>query len=160
MNEKQLKKFWAKIKRRGKNECWEWIASKYPMGYGRMSKNRYAHRVSWIIHFGEIPKGLCVLHKCDNPPCVNPEHLWLGTMADNIADRDRKGRYISGMLGKQHPRHGEKHSFAKLTEKDVLKIRKLHKESKLTTLKIAQLFNMSYGGISHIIYRSCWKYLT
>ena len=75
--------------------CWNWTESTAPNGYGRMSYNGttdYAHRLSWNAHFGVIPDGLHVLHRCDNPTCVNPEHLFLGTHQDNMDDMMRKGR--------------------------------------------------------------------
>lgn len=71
--------------------CWEWTASRNGDGYG-FSNHTMAHRVSWEIHNGSIPNGLCVLHRCDNPPCVNPAHLFLGTKKDNAADMSAKGR--------------------------------------------------------------------
>lgn len=75
--------------------CWIWTASTRPSGYGQMGvgyKTCHAHRVSWKLHRGLIPKSLCVLHKCDTPACVNPEHLFLGTQKDNIQDAVKKGR--------------------------------------------------------------------
>lgn len=96
-------KFWNNVDKKD-NGCWEWKGSKIPTGYGHLNwetcRNAYAHRVSWILANGEIPDGLCVLHRCDNPPCVNPDHLFLGTMADNIRDRDAKER---GKFGKNRP---------------------------------------------------------
>jgi hypothetical protein len=79
--------------------CWKWKGAKLPFGYGRFRWNgeqECAHRASWMIHNGPIPDGLVVMHKCDNPECSNPEHLQLGTQADNIHDRDAKGRGRSG----------------------------------------------------------------
>lgn len=75
--------------------CWEWIGLKNETGYGTLTVRQQrwlAHRLSWTLHRGPIPNGLCVLHKCDFPPCVNPDHLFLGTRTDNHADMIRKGR--------------------------------------------------------------------
>jgi len=97
-------------------ECIEWQASKFNGGYGKIKidgKNRYAHRVMWEIYNGPIPEGIFVCHCCDNPGCVHPNHLFLGTAQDNMDDKTRKGR---GM-------HGEKHTSARLTEAKVREIR-------------------------------------
>ena len=90
---KDLERYWNKV---GKTEdCWLWTANKFKGGYGQyqfLGKPNGAHRISWIIHYGEIPKGMHVLHRCDNPPCVNPNHLFLGTHTDNMKDKAEKGR--------------------------------------------------------------------
>jgi hypothetical protein len=95
--EKFVERFWKNIDIRGSDDCWEWQGLKYPTGYGRVrfnGKMRYAHRVMYQIKSGEeIPAGMEVMHTCDNPGCVSPEHLVLGTHADNMRDRDKKGRH-------------------------------------------------------------------
>lgn len=88
-------RFWSDVDKRTSSECWPWIGHRRPRGYGILSVNgraRVASRYSYEINVGPIPDGLWVLHKCDNPPCVNPEHLFLGTIRDNTADMDAKGR--------------------------------------------------------------------
>jgi hypothetical protein len=93
--------FWANVDRTG--NCWLWTACRDRYGYGRLSAEgrRYkAHRASWELHFGPIPEGKGVLHSCDNPPCVRPDHLFLGTQVDNIRDMIAKGRYVNGFKGK------------------------------------------------------------
>ena len=86
-------RFWVKVVRGP--DCWNWNGGKLVEGYGRfVDRGKYvlAHRVSWEIHNGPIPEGLCVLHRCDNPPCTNPDHLFVGTHGDNARDRAAKGR--------------------------------------------------------------------
>lgn len=89
-------RFWAKVNKTP--TCWLWTANRLPKGYGvinvggRAGSQQLAHRVSWELHFGPIPDGLWVLHRCDNPPCVRPDHLFLGTVQDNVDDMVTKGR--------------------------------------------------------------------
>ncbi|KKN16791.1 hypothetical protein LCGC14_0972530, partial [marine sediment metagenome] len=92
LTEKQKIRFWGKVKKT--NSCWMWVATLHA-GYGYVGlngKDYSAHRISWEIHFGKIPEGMLVLHKCDNPPCVNPKHLWIGTRKQNTQDMIKKGR--------------------------------------------------------------------
>jgi hypothetical protein len=95
LEERMLNKFRVD----GATRCWLWTAAQDKKGYGVIQeggfyapKNLLAHRASWMIHCGDIPEGLCVLHRCDRPPCINPDHLFLGTVRDNHADMDNKGR--------------------------------------------------------------------
>jgi hypothetical protein len=102
-------RFWAKVRKTV--TCWLWEGSKNEDGYGRVRVNRRlykAHRVSFELFYGTIPDGMVVMHGCDNPACVNPAHLSAGTILDNVADMDAKGR-----------RH------AKLSDKDVSRMRRL-----------------------------------
>lgn len=94
-----VERFWEKVVRG--DRCWAWAAYRGPAGYGiitdrsRRVRTVQAHRLSWEIHNGPIPEGLCVLHRCDNPPCTNPAHLFLGTHADNAQDKASKGRNVN-----------------------------------------------------------------
>lgn len=98
---KTPERFWSKVVK--SDGCWIWKASKRSKGYGAFVYQRgediiqgRAHRYSWELHYGDIPPGLCVLHHCDTPACVRPEHLWLGTKAENNADMVAKGRHVRG----------------------------------------------------------------
>jgi hypothetical protein len=138
--------------------CWEWNGSKRN-GYGRMiigsrtdGTRKYVstHRLSYELHYGEIPKGMEVCHKCDNPSCVNPYHLFLGTRQDNIDDRERKGR--------NNPPKGEKHPKAKLTEADVLGIREKRLLGK-SFGKLAEEYGVNKKTIINAVTGKTWSYL-
>jgi len=93
--EKLMERFEDKYIPEPMSGCWIWTARVSPAGYGQASykrKSTFAHRLAWTLFRGPIPEGLCVLHKCDNPPCVNPEHLFIGTQIENIRDCVAKGR--------------------------------------------------------------------
>jgi hypothetical protein len=128
------------------DSCWEWQRSRRTHGfpYGmcmRKGKLSATHRLSWELNYGPIPDGLWVLHKCDNPPCCNPKHLFLGTRMDNVADCIRKGR--AGVCD------GENHPSCKLSDSDVEAIRELRKTgTKLTD--IAARYNVSTTTVSRI----------
>jgi hypothetical protein len=130
------------------SNCWLWTACRDVNDYGIIrvdGKNMQAHRASWIIHFGEIPQGVNVLHSCDTPPCVNPKHLFLGTQLDNIRDCIAKGR--------RGDQSGEEHARAKLNATDVLEIR----NSGDNIQQLSERFKMSRTAISYIRSRTTWK---
>lgn len=107
-----LERFWAKVQKT--ETCWLWTAGATTKGYGYFCPTRpnkvYAHRYSWELVNGAIPTGLLVCHTCDNPPCVNPSHLFLGTVRDNAIDMSLKGRATKHNSSKTHCKHG--HSLA------------------------------------------------
>lgn len=88
-------RFLKYVEKRGDSDCWEWTGARYKNGYGHFNNGResgYAHRLSFSLFRGPVPKRKHVCHSCDNPPCVNPSHLWIGTAKDNAMDRQKKGR--------------------------------------------------------------------
>jgi hypothetical protein len=113
--EKTVKKFFKKFVVTSGGGCWLWIGNKDKDGYGRFCINHNeeirSHRYSYQLFRGKVPKNKFVCHSCDNPSCVNPHHLWLGTVLDNHRDMDNKGRRVSVA--------GEKHGNSKLTQNDV-----------------------------------------
>lgn len=130
--------------------CWEWRGARHPAGYGVFSINNKAHiatRVAHSLFKGDIPKGMFVCHSCDNPPCVNPDHLWLGDAQDNMSDMVRKGRYKPRSLP-----CGEKHHAAKITAEDAAYI----KSSKESRRSLCKRFGVSIGTISNIRVGNTW----
>lgn len=151
-------RFWQKVDIRGIDDCWNWTAFKL-RGYGKIGVGgRYggtalAHRVSWEIHFGPIPSGMQVCHKCDNPSCVNPSHLFLGTQKDNIADCIRKGRFAGG----RSP--GEMNPNSKLTEAQVLDIRVRCGNGSASQKEMASEYGVTTGCINIIVHRKNWRHI-
>lgn len=161
--------------------CWIWIAAADKRGYGRFRigsltdgsrRTAIATRVAWVIYKGELPQNLDVCHRCDNPPCVNPEHLFLGTCLDNMRDCVSKGRHSYGerhskiqkshiIAGPTHPlfgrpgRKGTDHHAAKLTEADVRAIRA---DARLLAL-VAADYGMCFQSIWNIQQRKTWKHI-
>ena len=155
INEKIKDRFWRKVNVLEIDDCWNWTASILPAGYGQISLGgnevRLAHRVSWVIeHEVEVPNGFHVCHTCDNPSCVNPNHLWLGTDFDNAVDKMNKGR--------NNPVKGEDHQDAKLTEKDVIEIRRLLREG-IKGNEVAEKFDVTESHVSRIKNGQKWKHI-
>jgi len=134
------------------NGCWEWRGATLRGGYGNMGvegKTKQAHRLSYELFNGKIPKGLLVCHICDNPPCCNPEHLFLGTHKTNAEDKMKKGR---------HPL-GENASNNVLKEKEVLEIRRYLKNG-VTHRTLAKMFRVGKTCISYIAEGKTWSWLS
>ena len=135
------------------NGCWEWQKSRHKQGYGNLCYKRtvhLAHRISWIVFNGEINKEILVLHKCDNPPCCNPDHLFLGTDRDNIIDAFSKGRI--------ERKKGEDHYNSKLTNEIVLEIKKLYKQG-VPQKQIAKILNVNERTVNGIASGNSWKHI-
>lgn len=136
--------------------CIEWQGRKTEGGYGSMETmgEKTTHRIAFKLFVSPIPEGLCVLHSCDNPPCVNPAHLFLGTHADNNKDRAKKGR-SADTRGEGHPR-------AKLTEADVIAIRKAYRKRSRTggsCRDLAKRYSVNLSTIHYIITRKNWSHI-
>jgi len=148
---KDIQRFKDKINKT--DTCWIWTAWKHRQGYGKFSiKNKtwIAHRIAWIIsRKRKIPKGLCICHHCDNPSCVRPSHLFLGTHKQNTHDMIRKGRQSIG----------SSHGNSKLTEYQVCEIRKLYFNNGFTQKQLADLFNIHFRTIHKILHRMIWNHL-
>lgn len=147
--------FWGKIQKSG--SCWNWTGAKNQDGYGKVEsvlfKNLHsAHRIAWVLSCGEIPKGMQVLHRCDNPSCINPEHLFLGTHTDNVRDCAAKGRIRQG------DRRGENSSTSPLKNFEVLQIREMAK-SGWARSSIAKEFSVCRQSIDAIVNRKTWTHI-
>jgi predicted XRE-type DNA-binding protein len=141
--------FWERVERT--EDCWKWTGTLWH-GYGRIwARDRYlaVHRYSWMLHYGTIPEGLYVLHYCDNPACVRPDHLFLGTHQDNMDDCTQKDRQA----------RGEENGKARLTIDGVLEIRRLWKTGRLSQTQIAEDFGVSRQQIQRIVTRQQWKHI-
>jgi hypothetical protein len=142
------KRFWKKVNILGENDCWNWLGSKNKDGYGHVGRNKKnitASKYAWNITYGEIPDGMCVLHKCDNPTCVNPNHLYLGTRKQN--SKDTKDRNRMGNSGNR------------LSLKEIDKI-KLMKNQGITNKEIGDCFNIAISTIRDIMNEKYPKYRT
>jgi hypothetical protein len=130
-------------------KCWLWTKSKNHSGYGQFNagsgRTILAHRYSYEIHHGPIPKNFFICHKCDQPSCVNPKHLFAGTNADNIADMKKKGRSLKG----------ERHPHSRFKDSDILNIRK----SAETIQALSEKYKTSTGSISRIRNGKRWGHL-
>ena len=143
---KQARNFFEKFTFGNADQCWNWHASKEAFGYGHFKYDHRilkAHRFSWEYFRGVIPAGSYVLHKCDNPSCINPNHLFLGTPFDNMQDKIRKGRAVYEM--------GEKSHNAKLTDAQVQEIRSLYSTGKYYQHDLGKRFGVTKQHIGRIV---------
>lgn len=151
-----LQRFWERVDKNGPipshcpelGPCWVWTAGKHSFGYGVISQGKgktphCTHRLSWQIHVGEIPGKFHVLHKCDNPSCVNPEHLWLGTATDNMKDMVAKGRQAK--------------TGAKLTWEKVRRLRARYAEGGMSLAELAIELAISKQTVRDIVRGVTWK---
>lgn len=147
-------RFWAKVDVRGKDECWEWTASRRGrMGYGQFvnaeGRHEMAHRAAWRLTRGR-PAVPLALHTCDNPPCCNPAHLYEGTHADNVADRMNRGR------GRPGGAVGVRNGRAKLSPSTVDAVRSAY-ASGVKQADLARTFGVGQSTISRVVRRENWE---
>lgn len=145
-------RFWSKVDIREDNECWPWMAAvrKPPEGYGAFwlnGKHQPSARIAWKLTYGNFPEGKQALHRCDNPACCNPKHLFIGDNLINNADKVSKNRHV----------FGSRVASSKLKARDVLKIRKLQHTTKYPV--IAAMFNITVGYVGEICRRESWRHL-
>jgi hypothetical protein len=145
-------RFWAKVDKT--ETCWNWTGAATPKGYGqieRAGRNVYAHRASYEMHVGSVPRGKQVCHRCDNPRCVRPNHLFTGTPADNTADMVAKGRARGGSsVGERHPSH-------KLSWEQVTAIRAEYSAGRISQRALAASYGVQQFTVARIIRGEGWK---
>lgn len=151
-------RFWSRVDvSGGPGACWPFNGTRQKRPgreYGAFTGNGImhpAHRWGWIFTFADLPRWLLVCHRCDNPPCVNPAHLFLGTYSDNTLDCVAKGRHVGY--------RGSRHAWATLDESVVLQIRRMKRDG-ATNKSLAKMFSVGLKCIENIVYRRTWKYLT
>lgn len=171
-------RFWERVKRDGPvpshcpelGRCWEWTGSLATAGYGsiglggRSGRTIGAHVASYRLNVGNVPPGLCVLHRCDYRPCVNPAHLFVGSKADNNADMRSKGRDAHGSTHGTKTRpdrvpRGERHGVAKLTAESVAAIRDRYATGGVTMMTLAEDYGVKRPSISLVLSRKRWGHV-
>lgn len=160
-----IERFWSRVDKSG--DCWLWTRKVNRDGYGRFGgrgQNMFAHRFVWTITYGDIPKGLYICHACDNPRCVNPGHLFIGTLADNNEDMTIKGRRSKHLPpnGQKFTKGGQtagtKNYNAKLTEDDVREIRRL-RECGQKVSELSARYGVGQWEIYMIVQRKKWQHV-
>ncbi len=147
-----VRQFWARVDTSG--VCWVWTGAKNSGGYGDIrydGRKVGTHRVAWELTNGPIPNGLWVLHRCDNPPCVRPDHLFLGTNTDNMRDRASKGR--------TNQRKGEKSPHAKLTWASVREMRQRRQDG-VRVIDLASEYGVAQSTVSELLAGGTWREVT
>lgn len=144
--------FWSKVAR--SEGCWLWTGTRHKEGYGMLRvpgdrSYKRAPRIAWLLTYGEIPDGMLIRHTCDNPPCVRPSHLLVGSTVDNVGDKVSRGRQLKG----------EQVSNAVLTGDDVITIRNLYSTGRWTHQELAAMFGVSQTPIALLLNRKTWRHI-
>jgi endogenous inhibitor of DNA gyrase (YacG/DUF329 family) len=150
IHESRANRFWVKVDRSG--DCWLWRGSKGSDGYGILQTGglkQRAHRVSYELTYGPIAEEACVLHRCDTPLCVRPDHLFLGTRPENMADKVQKGRQS----------RGEELAQARFTAEQVREIRRCYAAGGVSQRALARTYNVCPESIRAIVRRRNWKHI-
>lgn len=145
-------RFWLKVKKGLPDECWEWQGARTKIGHGRFRIGGhfvYPHRYAYELFNGSIPENKSVCHRCDNPPCVNPAHLFLGTHLENMRDKEMKGR--------GNKPNGERHFATTLKAEQVQLIRALYASGNYTYVELARKYGVSKACIGEIIKKITWR---
>lgn len=145
-------RLWRQVQRG--DGCWPFIGARSNKGYGYFKHDgvaRFAHRVAYADANGPIPDGIDVLHRCDNPPCCRPDHLFLGTQADNVADMISKGRDRKAV--------GSRTGNARLTEAKVVDIRRRHRKRVVTAQMLADEHGVSVEAVEKVLQRQTWRHV-
>lgn len=153
-------RFWERVDRSG--ECWLWMGARLPSGYGRLfadGRYRYAHRRAVELVSGPIPDGLFVCHRCDNPSCVRPSHLFLGTPSENSQDREDKGRGGADKRAPSSLARGEGHGLARLTSALVLEIRR-HYANGHCISDLSRRYGVGATTVSSVVSRRTWRHVS
>ncbi len=148
--QERIEVFWSRVKKGNPLQCWEWQGGKHSFGYGVFSIDRkliYTHVFSYELENGTVPKGLCVLHECDNPPCVNPAHLFTGTIIDNNKDMLLKGRTAKGT----------KNGKSLLTYQESQLIRSLYIRENVTQEELGRVFGVCRATVQAVIAGRTWR---
>lgn len=152
MDERTIARFWSRVDKSGADGCWLWTSTKHK-GYGRARSGRgyvRAHRAAWELTNGPIPAGMCACHRCDNPSCVNPGHLFLGTHSENMADRNAKGR--------QARLSGTAHGNAKLTDERVAAMR-ADRAAGMIYREIGAKYGVTTGAAHNVVTGKSWTHV-
>ncbi len=146
-----VERFKTKVKIE-EGSCHEWVGTKFSTGYGAFwldGQNRGAHRVAWEMKNGKIPDDLFVCHTCDNPGCINTDHMFLGTILDNNKDK----------LMKQRHARGETQAASKLKEEDVLAIREIYALGGITQTQLGKRFGVGHTTVSYVVNKKAWSHV-